>query len=336
MQWAEELARWETEYDKHGKPVTLMGKFLNNYLPNRRNKPQQLQRISLLEDDADALGLADACEQSVTLSHDRPLSSVTKFIKLEEADPKQRSEAQARAEWLRALDSSSLVAVKSELGDTAASTPTVSSAATTPATVQEVAAAAAQAAVAALTSGAAQTSGEASTMTPPAPSNATRQRPRPRIPSNLVPPTAPPACAAQTSGEASTMKPPAPSYATRQRPRIPSNLVPPTAPPANESKQLSTAKAVPSKQKQVAEKERSSTAAADQRGEGSASAVAGDAVAGDSSDEDGAHDDPAAPKQPMKRKSAAKSSEGAGGALHQTHAQLGIRARNSAHVRARV
>ena len=134
------------------------------------------------------------------------------------------------------------------------------------------------------------------------------------------------------------MTPPAPSNATRQRPRprIPSNLVPPTAPPANESKQLSTAKAVPSKQKQLAEKERSSTAAADQRGEGSASAVAGDAVAGDSSDEDGAHDDPAAPKQPVKRKSAAKSSEGAGGALHQTHAQLGIRARNSAHVRARV
>ena len=233
-QWAEELAPWETEYDKHGKPATLMGKFLNSYLTNRRNKQQKLQRISLLEEDADALGLTDACEQSVTLSHARPLSSVTNMVKFEECDPKKRAEAQARVEWLRALNPSSLTAVKSETGDSSASsTPTVSSAATTPAattpaattpaattpaTVQEVATAAAQAAVAALSSGA-----------------------------------------------ASTTMPPAGANGACQRPRIVSNLVPPTAPPANASTQLSTNKAVPSKEKHEAEKERSSKAAADQR-----------------------------------------------------------------------
>ena len=88
-----------------------------SYVENRRNKPKPLLRISLLEDDTDALGLDGAPVQTTTVAKDRALSSIVNVIKIEDSDPKMRAMAQQRASWLRSLNS---VAVKEEAAPAAA------------------------------------------------------------------------------------------------------------------------------------------------------------------------------------------------------------------------
>eukprot|EP00966_Prymnesium_polylepis_P185196 4292281-Prymnesium_polylepis.1 len=121
QQWEEELAPWDPPDDKHGQPVGLMQKF-EAYMARRRNSGKSLQRLCLLETDADALGLADAPELTVSLAKDRSLSSVVDLIKSEEVDPKLRGLAFERARWLRELDASSIVSVKTESTASTAST----------------------------------------------------------------------------------------------------------------------------------------------------------------------------------------------------------------------
>ena len=257
-QWEEELPPYDIGYDKHGKPIKLMDRFLKSYLTNRRNKKQTLQRIALLEDDRDALGVGDGI---ATLSEDRALTSVANFIKAEESDPKKRADAKARAEWLRGLDTTGIVTVKKEADNAtpAAATPPAGAATPVPAVattgnspndpdalqillgVAQAAAAAAQAAAASVAAGTGQVAGSSSAVPMRKP-----RRAKPVVSSNLVPATAP------------------------------------TAPPKKQPTQPSTSKAVPSNDKKQREKDRSCDAGSEQRKPNYA------LIDGDSSDEEGA------------------------------------------------
>ena len=195
----------------------------------RRISVRRYTRLNV-EDDADALGLENAPQLTVSLPNDRSLSEVTSRIKAEEVDPKVRAEAAARAKWLRTLDSDSIVALKQETAS--------------PATL-----------------GADGGPG----LSPPSLGQMNADQLKEMITSAVASAAATEnSTSAEAGVNAAATSPLAPTRfgsGARSKPRgTGSNIVPPSGPPHKKGSQFNTTKVVPSTDKENNAKERSSAA----------------------------------------------------------------------------